>query len=263
MSLFVLLCASLCFFVPVPIVLPSARLSLLLPLPPPTIQILPTTLLLPYRHLFPFPFPFPSFLYYNRFSHSSLKKTKMSRSGPSIPIPRTVPVLPLHDKVLLPGVVTRMQITRRDSIPLFEHILRTFDSRELSKCIIGAFPVRPPPTTTTTLSTTAPTQQSSADNKSDTKKPGVLPHGELIIPGPSPLLPNPRSSNGKDERALVSLRASSSVNPAHIHSTGCAARLVRLERAVGGFTVVLEGTYLCACLCLFACTSEQMEEKGD
>ncbi|KAG0296417.1 hypothetical protein BGZ96_009500 [Linnemannia gamsii] len=165
----------------------------------------------------------------------------MSRSGPSIPIPRTVPVLPLHDKVLLPGVVTRMQITRRDSIPLFEQILRTYDSRELSKCIIGAFPVRPPPNpSSNSLSTTTnPIQHSSADSKSDTKKPGVLPHGELIIPGPSPLLPNPRSS--KDERALVSLRASSSVNPAHIHSTGCAARLVRLERAVGGFTVVLEG----------------------
>ena len=177
----------------------------------------------------------------------------MSRAGPSIPIPRTVPVLPLHDKVLLPGVVTRMQITRRDSIPLFEQILRTFDSRELSKCIIGAFPVRPPPTSITTPSTTAPIQQSSADNKSDTKKPGVLPHGELIIPGPSPLLPNPRSSNGKNEHALVSLRASSSVDPAHIHSTGCAARLVRLERAVGGFTVVLEGTYFCTCFFMFVC----------
>lgn len=186
---------------------------------------------LPFTHLSPPPPP-PSL---------SLQQNEMSRSGPSIPIPRSVPVLPLHDKVLLPGVVTRMQITRRDSIPLFEHILRTFDSRELNKCIIGAFPVRPPPTpSSNSLSTTTtPIQQSSADSKSDSKKPGVLPHGELIIPGPSPLLPNPRSS--KDERALVSLRASSSVNPAHIHSTGCAARLVRLERAVGGFTVVLEG----------------------
>ncbi|KAF9913278.1 hypothetical protein EC991_000040 [Linnemannia zychae] len=169
---------------------------------------------------------------------------KMSRSGPSIPIPRTVPVLPLHDKVLLPGVVTRMQITRRDSIPLFEQILRTFDSRELSKCIIGAFPVQPPRPSTAAQSA----HNNSSLEKSDTKtavKPGVLPHGELIIPGPSPLLPNPRSSssnnNSKDERALVSLRASSSVNPAHINLTGCAARLVRLERAVGGFTVVLEG----------------------
>jgi ATP-dependent Lon protease len=189
----------------------------------------------------------------------------MSRSGPSIPIPRTVPVLPLHDKVLLPGVVTRMQITRRDSIPLFEQILRTFDSRELSKCIIGAFPVRPPPSSSNSTSTaTTPIQQSSADSKGDTKKPGVLPHGELIIPGPSPLLPNPRSS--KDERALVSLRASSSVNPAHLHSTGCAARLVRLERAVGGFTVVLEGIYTrstihpCAYF-LFVCAYEQMGSK--
>ncbi|KAF9085190.1 hypothetical protein BGX29_002119 [Mortierella sp. GBA35] len=170
----------------------------------------------------------------------------MSRSAPSIPIPRNVPVLPLHDKVLLPGVVTRMQITRRDSIPLFEQILRTFDSRELSKCIIGAFPVRPLPSPSSTLQQGSADTLSSSSGKSDTKnsdktvKPEVLPHGELIIPGPSPLLPNPRS-NANNERSLVSLRASSSVNPAHIHSTGCAARLVRLERAVGGFTVVLEG----------------------
>ncbi|KAF9344134.1 hypothetical protein BGX26_004750, partial [Mortierella sp. AD094] len=37
------------------------------------------------------------------------------------------------------------------------------------------------------------------------------------------------------------VRSSGSVDPANIHRTGCAARLVRLERAVGGFTVVLEG----------------------
>ncbi|KAF9922555.1 hypothetical protein FBU30_007322 [Linnemannia zychae] len=169
----------------------------------------------------------------------------MSRSGPSIPIPRTVPVLPLHDKVLLPGVVTRMQITRRDSIPLFEQILRTYDSRELSKCIIGAFPVRPSPNSTIQQKGPADNSAALTSGKSDTKNTGkgILPHGELIVPGPSPLLPNPRSSNSnsKDERALVSLRTSSSVNPAHIHSTGCAARLIRLERAVGGFTVVLEG----------------------
>ncbi|KAG0355874.1 hypothetical protein BGZ54_000938, partial [Gamsiella multidivaricata] len=34
---------------------------------------------------------------------------------------------------------------------------------------------------------------------------------------------------------------SSVLSPADIHTTGCAARLVRLERVVGGFTVVLEG----------------------
>ena len=165
--------------------------------------------------------------------------------------------MPLHDKVLLPGVVTRMQITRRDSIPLFEQILRTFDSRELSKCIIGAFPVRPPPSATPNTTQTSSAAADNALGKSDTKKnekssgavkPGILPHGELIIPGPSPLLPNPRSTgkdgSGAEKAALVRLRTNS-VNPAHIHSTGCAARLVRLERAVGGFTVVLEGKSSC------------------
>ncbi|KAF8983484.1 hypothetical protein BGZ46_010159 [Entomortierella lignicola] len=143
----------------------------------------------------------------------------------TITIPNTLPLLPLHDKVLLPGVVTRLQITRRDSIPLFEKILRTYDSRELSKCVIGAFPVRNPSPPTTTTSTTP--------EKNDKAK---LPQLEDIST-PSPVVPVPNF--GKSQGQLV--RSSASVNPAHIHRTGCAARLVRLERAVGGFTVVLEG----------------------
>ncbi|KAG0035054.1 hypothetical protein BGZ81_001113 [Podila clonocystis] len=170
----------------------------------------------------------------------------MIRSSPSIPIPRTVPVLPLHDKVLLPGVVTRLQISRRDSIPLFEKILRTFDSKELSKCIVGVFPVRPPPTTlaitekgedpsnnttTNTTSSTGGKTKRSSDHSH---------HGELIIPTPGPIYPAP-SSNVGDGALNRSSSGQGALNPAHIHSTGCAARLVRLERAVGGFTVVLEG----------------------
>ncbi|KAG0019350.1 hypothetical protein BGZ82_000169 [Podila clonocystis] len=169
----------------------------------------------------------------------------MIRSSPSIPIPRTVPVLPLHDKVLLPGVVTRLQISRRDSIPLFEKILRTFDSKELSKCIIGVFPVRLPPTTlaitekgedpsnntTNSINSTGGKTKRSSDHS---------PHGELIIPTPGPIYPAP-SSNAGDGAFTRSSSGQGALNPAHIHSTGCAARLVRLERAVGGFTVVLEG----------------------
>lgn len=167
----------------------------------------------------------------------------MIRSSPSIPIPRTVPVLPLHDKVLLPGVVTRLQISRRDSIPLFEKILRTFDSKELSKCIIGVFPVRLPPTTT--LAITEKGEEPSSNNTNNTsggksKRSDNLHHGELIIPTPGPIYPTP-SSVGDGAYGRSSSSSQGALNPAHIHSTGCAARLVRLERAVGGFTVVLEG----------------------
>ncbi|KAF9375987.1 hypothetical protein BGX21_003613 [Mortierella sp. AD011] len=139
----------------------------------------------------------------------------------TINIPTTLPLLPLHDKVLLPGVVTRLQITRRDSIPLFEKILRTYDSRDLSKCVIGAFPVRTPPSTTSQENT----------NKSSS------PRAEDVVSTPSPMVTVP--SFGKNQGQLV--RSSGSVDPASIHQIGCAARLVRLERAVGGFTVVLEG----------------------
>ncbi|KAF9409734.1 hypothetical protein BGZ94_001874, partial [Podila epigama] len=164
----------------------------------------------------------------------------MIRSSPSIPIPRSVPVLPLHDKVLLPGVVTRLQISRRDSIPLFEKILRSFDSKELSKCIIGVFPVRLPPVQAITENGE---DSSSKDKKSNDRHHH---HSDLVVPTPTgPIYPNPSSTNAGDgtlARGRSSLgHSSNALNPAHIHPTGCAARLVRLERAVGGFTVVLEG----------------------
>lgn len=138
------------------------------------------------------------------------------RTSPPIPVPRTVPLLLLHDRVLLPGVVTRMQVTRRDAIPLFEQILRTFDSRELNKCILGAFPVRVP--------------VSKASAKGDTRNS----KNELTtIPGSSPIIP------GDEESQVV--RTGVVVDAADIHLTGCAVRLVKLERVVGGFTVVVEG----------------------
>ncbi|KAF9369478.1 hypothetical protein CPB97_003568, partial [Podila verticillata] len=165
----------------------------------------------------------------------------MIRSSPSIPIPRTVPVLPLHDKVLLPGVVTRLQISRRDSIPLFEKILRTFDSKELSKCI---FPVRVPPTTTLAITEKGEEPSNSHTNNTaggKSKRSDNSHHGELIIPTPGPIYPTLSSVGDGSYGRSSSSSSQGAPNPAHIHSTGCAARLVRLERAVGGFTVVLEG----------------------
>lgn len=147
------------------------------------------------------------------------------RSSPPIPIPRTVPLLPLHDKVLLPGVVTRMQVTRRDSIPLFEKILRSFDSRELNKCILGAFPVCVP--------------VSKVSPKGDTRNS----KNELITPGSSPVYP---AVGGEEGQGQV-VRSGGVVDAADIHLTGCAVRLVKLERVVGGFTVVLEGKQLSLC----------------
>ncbi|KAG0198906.1 hypothetical protein BGX33_012002 [Mortierella sp. NVP41] len=176
----------------------------------------------------------------------------MLRSSPSIPIPRTVPLLPLHDKVLLPGVVTRLQISRRDSIPLFEKILRSYDSKDLNKCIIGVFPVHTP--TPTPLPNSATSDNSSGDNannsdNSDSKKNrrknsrisksdygGYPLTGDGVVVGSNAGQVVPMMGPGNGGHSTHS-----PVNPAHIHSTGCAARLVRLERAVGGFTVMLEG----------------------
>lgn len=202
----------------------------------------------------------------------------MIRSSPSIPIPRTVPLLPLHDKVLLPGVVTRLQISRRDSIPLFEKILRTYDSKELHKCIIGVFPVHvvPKPAAIRAHTATQPGDDDDGndddgDDESDTessnksgrkgtnagskkRKAGGYSDDDIVVVGSStgqvvPIRPGHHSQS-----------TTAALSPASIHTMGCAARLVRLERAVGGFTVMLEGKRV-----LHAhwapCLSEGEEEK--
>ncbi|KAF9179800.1 hypothetical protein BGZ51_004501 [Haplosporangium sp. Z 767] len=167
----------------------------------------------------------------------------MIRSAPSIPVPRTLPLLPLQDKVLLPGVVTRLQITRRDSIPLFEKILRTYDAKELSKCLIGVFPVTTLPSSSpsskvkTDSESTTNNQNNSSNNSGKTKSKKKSDQG----------YPSPEDAIvvGSNAGQVVPMRPNNSghsvLTPSNFHPTGCAARLVRLERAVGGFTVVLEG----------------------
>ncbi|KAG0005592.1 hypothetical protein BGZ80_011456 [Entomortierella chlamydospora] len=159
----------------------------------------------------------------------------MIRSGPSIPIPRTLPLLPLQDKVLLPGIVTRLQITRRDSVPLFERILRTFDSNELSKCIIGVFPI----SSTLSASKDNDTVNSNGNSKHKNKTIKSKKDNNSDQRGDDPIIVG--SSVGQ----IVPMRPGSNsapvLSPSSFHTTGCAARVVRLERAVGGFTVVLEG----------------------
>ncbi|KAI1320558.1 hypothetical protein EDD11_000520 [Mortierella claussenii] len=189
----------------------------------------------------------------------------MFRAGPHIPIPQTVPLLPLQDKVLLPGIVTRLQISRRDSIPLFEKILRTFDSKELSKCIIGVFPVKPQaPLTlkdnkdknnsdTESVSSTA-TNSSNDSNTDDDRegntKPNKIIDEDDIGVGSSagqvvPFMRPKHNHGAQGQRGpggyVSGNRSSAVLTAANIHSSGCAARVVRLERAVGGFVVVLEG----------------------
>ncbi|KAG0330385.1 hypothetical protein BGZ99_004755 [Dissophora globulifera] len=169
----------------------------------------------------------------------------MIRSSPSIPIPRSVPLLPLQDKVLLPGVVTRLQISRRDSVPLFEKILRTFDSKELSKCIIGVFPVilSPSPTSGGPKNVATDKSNGSSDlgsngkssNKSKKNQSRDDDNDDTILVGSSAGQVVPYRPGGSSQSTT------SVLGPADIHTMGCAARLVRLERAVGGFTVVLEG----------------------
>ncbi|KAF9903661.1 hypothetical protein EC991_003482 [Linnemannia zychae] len=175
----------------------------------------------------------------------------MRPSNPSIPIPRTVPLLPLHDKVLLPGVVTRLQISRRDSIPLFEKILRSFDSKDLNKCIIGVFPVHAPVSLPPLPDSKAGSSDNSNNNsendyynnnnKENKRKSSSISRSDYggypltddgVVVGSNAGQVVPMMGNGGGQPP---------VDPAHIHSTGCAARLVRLERAVGGFTVMLEG----------------------
>ncbi|KAG0261892.1 hypothetical protein DFQ27_002720 [Actinomortierella ambigua] len=176
----------------------------------------------------------------------------MSRAGPPVPVPSTVPILVLHERVLLPGVVTRLQINRWDNIAIFEKILRTYDSRELNKCIIGVFPAVPVRAENKDKNKTQ--QQESEEfnktgrgQKKNDRGPTTDPSGDLVIPSPGPLYPNGPASVGSmgGGQLVTSGRQRSggktSGPPKEAHSMGVAARLIRLERAVGGFTVVLEG----------------------
>ncbi|KAG0260928.1 hypothetical protein BG011_001528 [Mortierella polycephala] len=163
----------------------------------------------------------------------------MIRSAPSIPVPRTLPLLPLQDRVLLPGVVTRLQITRRDSIPLFEKILRTYDAKELSKCLIAVFPVTAP-TSSSSSKVTTNSESATNDNSNNSGKTKSKKKNDQGYPNPEDAI-----VVGSSVGQVVPMRPSKSghavLTPSNFHPTGCAARLVRLERAVGGFTVVLEG----------------------
>lgn len=165
----------------------------------------------------------------------------MIHSGPSIPIPRNVPLLPLQGKVLLPGIVTRLQITRRDSVPLFERILRTYDSKELGKCVIGVFPIYSPASSSSTL------KDSDSNSNNGDKGKSVKPKKN----------DNNNDQRGEDPIAvgssvgqIVPMRpgsnhaSSPALSPSSFHTTGCAARVVRLERTVGGFTVIIEGKFV-------------------
>ncbi|KAF8935586.1 hypothetical protein BGZ47_009879 [Haplosporangium gracile] len=182
----------------------------------------------------------------------------MRSNNPSIPIPRAVPLLPLHDKVLLPGVITRLQISRRDSIPLFEKILRSYDSKDLNRCIIGVFPVHTPvllpgDNGSKHVSSSAADNDNDNNNDGDNGNKGSRKKKSSSISksdyGGYPLTDDGAvvGSNAGQVVPLIGGPGNGGgsqippVDPAHIHATGCAARLVRLERAVGGFTVMLEG----------------------
>ncbi len=136
-------------------------------------------------------------------------------NDPITQIPKVLPIVPIRNKVLLPGFALRLQIGRKDTVQLMQRIHRSADNKE-SKYIIGCVPVQPP-----------------SYNKSESKDTN------------SSTIPFTLTRNGNRNstpKKTIEETFSQSTQPSELHEYGCAARIIKLERTVGGgFIVVVEG----------------------
>ncbi|CAG8682953.1 6684_t:CDS:2, partial [Ambispora leptoticha] len=137
-------------------------------------------------------------------------------------LPKIIPIVPIRNKVLLPGLVIRLQVGRKDTVQLMQKIYRAADNRE-SKYIVGCIPFKRP-------------LANEIDDVTANKSSSKLPFNTI---SPSN---DTNSTTIAPENKLIN---DSSLNPTHpsaLHHFGCAARIVRLEKTVGGgFMAVVEG----------------------
>ncbi|KAG9304885.1 hypothetical protein G9A89_010747 [Geosiphon pyriformis] len=118
----------------------------------------------------------------------------------NLKIPSKIPIVPIKNKVLLPGLVLRLQIGRKDTVQLMQQFYRSSDNSRESNYIVGCVPFQP-------SLISIPTNDINS-----TKKPGA----ENLLNQP--------------------------ITPSDLHQFGCAARIVRLEKVVGGgFMAIVEG----------------------
>ncbi|CAG8691492.1 4333_t:CDS:10, partial [Racocetra persica] len=121
----------------------------------------------------------------------------------TVQIPKTLPIVPIKNKVLFPGTALPLQIGRKDTAQLMQRIYKSVDNKD-SKYLVGCVPVKPPTPTTT--------------NSEQTNTFSKKVNEEIL---------------------------NQSTPTSELHEYGCAARIIRLERPVGGiggrFFVVVEG----------------------
>src|SRR5687767_980672 len=128
----------------------------------------------------------------------------------NINLPNVLPIVPIRNRVLLPGLPIRLQIGRKDTVLLMQKIYKTADNKE-SKNLIGCVPVKPT------------TSKSNPDEN---------------IPSPDSL----GSLESVSPKKAIEQTFDQSNRSSDLHNYGCAARIIRLERTVrGGFTAVVEG----------------------
>ncbi|CAG8611361.1 7945_t:CDS:2 [Funneliformis caledonium] len=130
-------------------------------------------------------------------------------------IPKVLPIVPIRNKVLLPGLALRLNIGRKETVQLMQRIYKSADNKE-SKYIIGCVPVQPP--------------QKRSEPK-DTDKSSTIPF----------TLTRNVNRNSTPKKTIEET-FNQATQPSDLHEFGCAARIIKLERTVGGgFIVVVEG----------------------
>ncbi|RHZ45245.1 hypothetical protein Glove_682g46 [Diversispora epigaea] len=124
--------------------------------------------------------------------------------------PNVLPIVPIRNKVLLPGLALRLQINRKDTVLIMQKIYKSSDNKE-SKSLIGCVPVKP---------------ITSKENPDEN------------IPSPDSF----GSFKSASPKKTIEQTFDQSNRSSDLHNYGCAARIIRLDRTVGGgFTAVVEG----------------------
>ncbi|RIA85328.1 Lon protease C-terminal proteolytic domain-containing protein [Glomus cerebriforme] len=136
-------------------------------------------------------------------------------NDPFTDIPKVLPIVPIRNKVLLPGGALRLQIVSRNTVQLIQKIYRSAENKE-SKYIIGCVPIQPP-----------------SYNKSESK--------ETNNSSTVPFTLTRNVNRNSTPKKTIEETFNQATQPSDLHEIGCAAKIVKLERTVNGFTVVVEG----------------------
>src|SRR3954447_16266921 len=115
-------------------------------------------------------------------------------NDPLTNIPKVLPIVPIRNKVLLPGV--QLQIGRKDTFQLMQRIYKSADNKE-SKYIIGCVPIQPP------------------NNNKDTNNSLTVPFTQ-------------NGNRNSTPKKTIEETFNQAMQPSDLHEFGCAARIIKL-----------------------------------